>query len=103
MTEIRLKLFVAGRTPRSERAVANLEQIGEEHLAGQYALEVIDVLENPEKAEQYRILTTPTLIREFPEPVLRVTGDLSHSSKVLHALALEPMSRTEIHPRETGR
>jgi circadian clock protein KaiB len=103
MGEIRLKLFVAGRTPRSERAVANLEQIGDEHLAGRYVMEVVDVLKDPEAAERYRILTTPTLIRELPEPVVRVTGDLSHSSKVLHALGLVPSPSTEIYPRETGR
>jgi circadian clock protein KaiB len=103
MSEIRLKLFVAGQTLRSERAVTNLEQLGEEHLAGRYVLDVVDVVARPEEAERYRILTTPTLIRESPAPVVRITGDLSHSSKVLHALALDARPRADINPRETGR
>ena len=81
-----LKLYVTGTNARTERAIGNLRHICEAELEGRYALEIIDVLENPEAAERDRILATPTLIKELPLPLRRVIGDLSDKEKVLLAL-----------------
>lgn len=89
MQPIRLILYVAGQTPRSERAIANLRRIAAESLAADTALEVVDVVDHPEAAEAARILTTPTVVKASPAPQRRVTGDLSDASKVLSALSLE--------------
>ena len=86
MSKFLLKLYITGSNARTDRAIANLRQICEKDLAGQYALEIIDVLENPEAAERDRILATPTLIKELPLPLRRVIGDLSDKDKVLLAL-----------------
>jgi circadian clock protein KaiB len=83
-----LKLFVSGRTPRAERAIANLRRLCEAEFAGCYELQVIDVLEHPEMAEHERILATPTLIKQLPPPLRRVIGDLSNREKVLLGLNL---------------
>ena len=84
------RLYVAGRSARSQQAIANLRRIGEEHLAGRYDLVVVDVLEDPESAETERILTTPTLVRAHPAPARRVTGDLSDLGRLAEALDLPP-------------
>lgn len=89
MSSIRFKLYVAGQTSRSARAVANLRRIADEALRGRYELVIIDVLDDPDSAEADRILTTPTLIKEAPTPPRRVTGDLSDREKVLLGLGLE--------------
>jgi len=81
-----LKLYVTGTSPRAELAIANLRRICDEDLNGQYALEIIDVLEQPEVAETDRILATPTLIKQLPPPLPRVIGDLSDKEKVLLGL-----------------
>jgi circadian clock protein KaiB len=86
-----LTLFVTGRTPRAEHAIANLRRICEEDLRGQYALEVVDVLENPQAAEDEKILATPTLIKRLPLPLRRVIGDLSDKDKVLYGLDVQPV------------
>jgi circadian clock protein KaiB len=96
MNEVRFTLYIAGRTPRSLKAIANLQRIGDASLGGRYQLQVIDVIENPEAAEQQRILTTPTLIKEAPLPARRVTGDLTRSTRVLSGLALD------LHQAETS-
>ena|SRR3954470_24236123 len=83
-----LKLYVTGRTPRSERAVANLRRICAGALGDGYDLEIVDVLEQPQQAERDRILVTPTLIRLAPLPPRRVLGDLSDTARVLWALGL---------------
>jgi len=83
-----LKLYVTGMTPRAERAVANLRRICAEELDGQYDLVIIDVLENPQLAEDEKILATPTLIKELPRPVRRIIGDLSDKERVLLGLDL---------------
>lgn len=85
-----LKLFVTGKTPRAELAIDNIRRICEAELKGQYQLEIIDVLENPEAAETERILATPTLIKELPPPLRRVIGDLTDKEKVLFGLAVMP-------------
>ena len=88
MSAISLTLYIAGQTPRSERAIADLRRLGEEHLGGEYDLTVIDAAENPEAAEADRILATPTLLKTSPPPVRRITGDLSDPERVLAGLSL---------------
>ncbi len=85
-----LRLYVAGQTPRSLAAFANLKQICEEHLAGQYRIEVIDLLENPQLGRGDQILAIPTLVRKLPEPVKKIIGDLSNTERVLVGLDLRP-------------
>ena len=84
-----LTLYISGGSARSELAVANLRRICDQELPGQYELEVIDVLEQPERAEDAKILATPTLIKELPPPLRRIIGDLSDKDKLLFGLALE--------------
>ena len=83
-----LRLFVAGKTARSERAISDLELLCERDLGGQYLVEVIDVLEDPSAADRQKILATPTVIKELPLPVRRVIGALSQSEQVLVGLGL---------------
>ncbi len=85
-----LRLYVAGQTPRSLTAFANLKQICEEHLAGRYQIEVIDLLENPQLGQGDQILAIPTLVRKLPEPVKKIIGDLSNTERVLVGLDLRP-------------
>jgi circadian clock protein KaiB len=81
-----LKLYVAGNTPNSVRALKMLSQILEKEFQGVYALKVIDVLKNPQLAEEDRILATPTLAKVLPPPVRKIIGDLSDREKVLIGL-----------------
>ena len=90
MDIFKLKLYVTGKTPRSENAILNLRNICEETLAGQYSIEIIDILENPQSAEDERILATPTLIKNLPPPLRRLIGDLSEKEKVLIGLDIRP-------------
>ncbi|HEY9906090.1 MAG TPA: circadian clock protein KaiB [Thermosynechococcaceae cyanobacterium] len=83
-----LKLYVAGNTPNSIRALKTLNTILEEEFRGVYALKVIDVLKNPQLAEEDKILATPTLAKILPPPVRRIIGDLSDREKVLIGLDL---------------
>ena len=84
-----LKLYVTGMTPRAERALANLRRICESELAeGKYVLIVIDVLEQPQLAEDEKILATPTLIKELPPPLRKIIGDMSDKEKVVLGLDL---------------
>jgi circadian clock protein KaiB len=85
-----LKLYVAGQTPKSITAFANLKKICEEHLAGQYEIQVIDLLENPQLARGDQILAIPTLVRKLPQPVRKIIGDLSNTERVLVGLDLQP-------------
>jgi circadian clock protein KaiB len=89
-----LKLYVTGTSPRAETAIRNLRRICDEELAGQYDLEIIDVLENPDFAERDRVLATPTLIKQLPPPLRRVIGDLSDKDKVLFGLAVRQQDDT---------
>jgi len=81
-----LRLYIAGQTPRSVKAFANLKKICEEHLTGRYRIEVIDLIQNPQLAAGDQILAVPTLVRRLPEPVRRIIGDLSHTERVLVGL-----------------
>ena len=85
-----LRLYVAGLTPRAIAALANLERICEEHLAGKYSIEVVDLLKNPRLARGDQILAVPTLVRKLPEPVRKIIGDLSNAERVLVGLNLRP-------------
>jgi circadian clock protein KaiB len=85
-----LRLYVAGQTPRSLAAFANLKKICEEHLSGKYTIEIIDLLTNPTLAKGDQILAIPTLVRKLPEPVRKIIGDLSNTERVLVGLDLRP-------------
>ena len=90
MDKFKLRLYITGKTPKSERAIANLKEICEKELKGLYELQIIDVLESPQLAEDEKILATPTLIKDLPPPLKRIIGDLSNSDKVLLGLDLSP-------------
>ena len=83
-----LRLYVAGKTPRSMAAFANLKRICEEHLAGRYSIEVIDLIENPQLARGDQIIAIPTLVRKLPEPIKKIIGDLSNTERTLVGLDL---------------
>ena len=85
-----LRLYVAGQTPRSLTAFANLKQICEEHLKGRYRIQVIDLVEKPQLSRGDQILAIPTLVRKLPEPVRKIIGDLSDTERVLVGLDLRP-------------
>ncbi len=85
-----LRLYVAGQTPKSVAAFANLRKICEEHLAGRYRIEVIDLLKDPRLAEGHQIVAVPTLVRQLPEPVKKIIGDLSNTERVLVGLDIKP-------------
>jgi circadian clock protein KaiB len=85
-----LRLYVAGQTPKSLAAFANLKRICEEHLAGKYHITVIDLLLNPTLARGDQILAIPTLVRKLPEPMRKIIGDLSNTERVLVGLDLRP-------------
>lgn len=85
-----LRLYTVGATPAAQRALFNLRRICEEELHGAYRLEVIDITAHPVLAEQEQIIAAPTLIKELPEPVARIVGDLSNREKVLLGLDLRP-------------
>lgn len=86
-----LRLYIAGRTPKSNAALNNLKRICETHLAGRYEIEVIDLLKNPRLAEGDQILAIPTLVRKLPEPIKKLIGDLSDEARVLVGLNVRPI------------
>ena len=81
-----LRLYVAGQSEKSVSAFANLKAICEEHLAGKYSIEVIDLLKNPKLAKGEQIIALPTLVRKLPEPIRKIIGDLSNTERVLIGL-----------------
>ena len=85
-----LRLYVAGQTPRSIAAFANLKRICEEHLAGRYSIEVIDLMKHPQLAAGDQILAIPTLVRKLPEPIRKIVGDLRDTERALVGLQLRP-------------
>lgn len=89
-----LRLYVAGQTTKSLAAMANLKRVCEEHLAGRYEIEVIDLVQQPKLAAGDQILAIPTLVRRLPAPLKRIIGDLSNTDKVLVGL--------DIRPKEAG-
>jgi circadian clock protein KaiB len=91
-TEVfKLRLYVAGHTPKSIRAFANLKVLCDEHLEGRYQIEVIDLLEHPEMARGDQIVAIPTLVIKLPLAVQKIIGDLSNTDRVLVGLALQPL------------
>lgn len=87
-----LRLYVAGRTLKSVTAFENLKQICEKHLRGQYEIEIIDLIEQPQLAKGDQILAVPTLVRRLPEPIKKIIGDLSNTERVLVGLDLRPQA-----------
>ena len=85
-----LRLYVAGQTPKAGRAFANLRKICDEHLAGRYRIEVIDLVDNPALGRGDQILALPTLVRRLPTPIKKIIGDLSNTERVLVGLDLRP-------------
>jgi circadian clock protein KaiB len=85
-----LRLYVAGHSPKAERAFRNLRKICDEHLAGRYSIEVIDLIENPALGRGDQILALPTLVRKLPTPIKKIIGDLSNTERVLVGLDLRP-------------
>lgn len=100
MSEYVLKLYITGKTARSQRAIANLRKLCDEELGGQYDMAVIDILERPRLAEDEKIIATPTLIKQLPLPLRRVIGDLSDLEKVLLGLDL---AQVKAEKRSTGK
>ncbi|HTY74890.1 MAG TPA: circadian clock protein KaiB [Candidatus Nanoarchaeia archaeon] len=87
-----LKLYVAGQTPNSLAAFKNLKVICEKYLAGRYSIEVVDLLKNPKLAKGDQIIAVPTLVRQLPEPLRKIIGDLSNTERVLVGLDIRPKS-----------
>ena len=85
-----LRLYIAGQSPKSLRALANLKSLCEEHLAGHYEIEIIDLVECPSLARSDDILAIPTLVRRLPPPVRKIIGDLSNTKRFLAGLDLQP-------------
>lgn len=90
-----LRLYVAGQTPKSLAAFANLKQLCNEYLPGKYYIEVIDLVENPQLAKADQIVAIPTLVRKLPEPIRKIIGDLSNTERVLVGLELRPRSQEQ--------
>jgi circadian clock protein KaiB len=88
-----LRLYVAGQSAKSIAAFANLKKLWEEHLAGRYTIEVVDLLEKPQLAQGEQIVAIPTLVRKLPEPIRKIVGDLSNAERTLVGLRLRPKSQ----------
>jgi len=84
-----LRLYVAGQTPKSIAAIANLRNLCERHLPGRYSIDIVDLMQNPSLAQRDQIVAIPTLIRKLPEPVKRIIGDLSNTERVLVGLDID--------------
>ena len=84
-----LSLYIAGDTPKSRTALNNLKKICVEHLDGRYRIKVIDLLKNPKLARDHQILALPTLVRQLPQPIRKIIGDLSNTERVLVGLGIE--------------
>lgn len=90
-----LRLYIAGETGKSAAAIANLQRLCDEHLAGRYKIEVVDLLKNPQLARGDQIIAVPTLVRKLPDPVRKIVGDLSNVEKALVGLQLRPVTRPD--------
>src|SRR4051812_19392939 len=87
-----LRLYTAGQTPKSLAAIRNLKKVCEEHLAGRYEIEVVDLLQNPRLAKDHQIVAIPTLVRKLPDPLRKIIGDLSDTERALVGLQLKQQS-----------
>jgi circadian clock protein KaiB len=85
-----LRLYTAGQSPRSLAAIANLKKVCDQHLPGQYSIELIDLLKNPKLAKDHQIVAIPTLVRKLPVPIRKIIGDLSNVERTLVGLDLRP-------------
>ena len=85
-----LRLYIAGQTPKSTMAFANLKKICEQHLAGRYKIEIVDLMQHPQLAAGDQIVAIPTLVRKLPVPLRRIVGDLSNTARTLVGLQLRP-------------
>ena len=92
--EYLLRLYVAGQTPKSLQAFANLKEICETHLKGRYRIEVVDLIQNPALARGDQILALPALVRQLPPPVKKIIGDFSNAERVLVGLDLRPLKKS---------
>ena len=92
MKEWDLRLYIAGKTPRAIKAFQNLQSICEQHLAGRYRIEIVDLLENPTLARGDQIVAVPTLVRKLPPPLKKIIGDLSNTERVLVGLDIRERS-----------
>ncbi|MGL5034515.1 MAG: circadian clock KaiB family protein [Microcystaceae cyanobacterium] len=90
MNKYLLRLYITGNSVRSQRAIVNIFRICQEELNNRYTVEIIDVLEEPHRAEQEKILVTPTLIKQLPPPLQRIVGDMSNTKEVLFGLDILP-------------
>ena len=88
-----LRLYTAGQTPKSLAALRNLKKVCEEHLAGRYEIEVIDLMKNPRLAKDHQIVAIPTLVRKLPDPIRKIVGDLSDTERALVGLELRPQGK----------
>ena len=93
VAKFELRLYVAGQTTKSVTAFDNLKRLCETHLAGQYRIEVIDLLRTPQLAAGDQILAVPTLVRRLPEPIKKIIGDLSNEERVLVGLDVHPLKK----------
>jgi circadian clock protein KaiB len=91
-----LRLFVSGMTPRSIEAISRIKEVCQEHLAGRYELEVVDIYQQPLLAKAEQIIATPTLIKERPLPLCRLVGDLRDTQRVLRGLDLCDRERWQV-------
>ncbi len=87
-----LRLYTAGQTPRSLAAIKNLRKVCDEHLAGRYEIEIVDLLKNPRLAKDHQIIAIPTLVRKLPVPIRKIIGDLSDTERTLVGLQLKQLS-----------
>ena len=92
---VRLRLYVAGQTPKSVAALANLRRLCDDHLAGRYRIEVVDLQRQPHLARRDEIVVIPTLVRKLPPPIRKIIGDLSNEERVLVGLNVIPRERGE--------
>ena len=99
---IHLRLYVAGQTPKSLAALFNLKKICTEHLSGNYTLEVIDLMKNPQLAQGDQILAIPTLVRNLPRPIRKIIGDLSNVDRVIIGLNLDEVGSAGVMPESAG-
>lgn len=87
---LKLRLYIAGKTPNSLLALKNVQKICVDHIQDRYELEIVDLLENPKLSEEDQVLVIPTLVRKYPHPVRKIIGDLSNTEDILQRIGLNP-------------
>jgi circadian clock protein KaiB len=94
-TGYNLRLYVAGQTPKSMAAISNIRKLADEYLPGRCTIDIIDLMKDPAMAQRHQIVAIPTLIRELPEPIRRIIGDLSDTQRVLLGLDIDHAGEEE--------